>query len=64
MTESLTVRDNRTGAEYEIPIVDGTIKAADLGQIKAQRRRAGPGDLRPRLRQHGLVPQRHHLHRR
>ncbi|MEV4999563.1 citrate synthase [Nocardioides sp. LML1-1-1.1] len=34
MTESLTVRDNRTGAEYEIPIVDGTIKAADLGQIK------------------------------
>ncbi|WP_436701718.1 citrate synthase [Nocardioides sp. BYT-33-1] len=34
MTDSLTVRDNRTGAEYEIPIVDGTIKAADLGQIK------------------------------
>ncbi|MFT4082326.1 MAG: citrate synthase [Nocardioides sp.] len=35
MTESLTVRDNRTGTEYEIPIVDGTIKAAELGQIKA-----------------------------
>jgi citrate synthase len=34
VTDSLTVRDNRTGAEYEIPIVDGTIKAADLGQIK------------------------------
>lgn len=34
MTDSLTVRDNRTGAEYEIPISDGTIKAADLGQIK------------------------------
>ncbi|MCR1784245.1 citrate synthase [Nocardioides carbamazepini] len=34
MTDSLTVRDNRTGAEYEIPIVDGTIKAAELGQIK------------------------------
>ncbi|GAA4812325.1 citrate synthase [Nocardioides caeni] len=34
MTESLTVRDNRTGAEYEIPITDGTIRAADLGQIK------------------------------
>ncbi|WP_460850556.1 citrate synthase [Nocardioides montaniterrae] len=34
MTDSLTVRDNRTGEEYEIPIVDGTIKAADLGQIK------------------------------
>ena len=34
MTESLTVRDNRTGQEYDVPIVDGTIKAADLGQIK------------------------------
>jgi citrate synthase len=34
VTDSLTVRDNRTGAEYEIPIVDGTIKAAELGQIK------------------------------
>jgi citrate synthase len=35
VTDSLTVRDNRTGAEYEIPITDGTIRAADLGQIKA-----------------------------
>src|SRR3954464_10636630 len=32
--QTLTVRDNRTGKEYEIPIADGTIKAADLGQIK------------------------------
>ncbi|UAL30929.1 citrate synthase [Nocardioides rotundus] len=32
--QSLTVRDNRTGQEYDIPITDGTIKAADLGQIK------------------------------
>ena len=32
--ETLTVRDNRTGKEYEIPISDGTIRAADLGQIK------------------------------
>ncbi|MFE4001330.1 citrate synthase [Nocardioides sp. YIM B13467] len=35
MTESLTVRDNRTGVEYDIPITDGTIRAADLGKIKA-----------------------------
>jgi len=35
VTESLTVRDNRTGQEYEVPIVDGTIRAADIGQIKA-----------------------------
>ena len=31
---SLTVRDNRTGAEYDVPIVDGTIRAADLGKIR------------------------------
>src|SRR6478735_11821238 len=34
-TESLTVRDNRTGTEYDVPITDGTIKAADIGKIKA-----------------------------
>ena len=31
---SLTVRDNRTGQEYDVPITDGTIRAADLGQIR------------------------------
>ena len=31
---SLTVRDNRTGKEYQIQISDGAIKAAELGQIK------------------------------
>ena len=35
MTESLTVRDNRTGQEFELPITDGTVRAADLGKIKA-----------------------------
>ncbi|MFA6577053.1 MAG: citrate (Si)-synthase, partial [Nocardioides sp.] len=34
MTDSLTVRDNRTGLEYDVPILDGTIKAADVGKIK------------------------------
>ncbi len=32
---SLTVRDNRTGGEYEIPIERGAIRALDLRQIKA-----------------------------
>jgi citrate synthase len=32
--ETLTVTDNRTGATYEIPIVDETIRATDLRQIK------------------------------
>ncbi len=31
---SLTITDNRTGKEYELPIQDGTIKAMDLRQIK------------------------------
>ena len=35
MTESLTVRDNRTGRDYELPITDGTIRAGDLAAIKA-----------------------------
>jgi len=29
------VRDNRTGLEYDVPITDGTIRASDIGQIKA-----------------------------
>lgn len=31
---SLTITDNRTGKQYELPIEDGTIKAMDLRQIK------------------------------
>jgi citrate synthase len=33
--ETLTVTDNRTGREYTLPIVDGTIRATDLRQISA-----------------------------
>ena len=35
-TSSLTVRDNRTGQEYDVPIVDGAIKAADVGAIRTE----------------------------
>ena len=34
MADTLTITDNRTGKQYEIPIQDGTIRAADLRQIK------------------------------
>ncbi|HEX5473738.1 MAG TPA: citrate synthase [Vicinamibacterales bacterium] len=34
MADTLTVTDNRTGTQYEIPIHDGTIRATDLRQIK------------------------------
>ncbi len=35
MTENqtLTVRDNRTGEEYELPITDGSVRASDFGKI-------------------------------
>ena len=32
--QTLTVTDNRTGRSYELPIVDGSIHATDLRQIK------------------------------
>jgi citrate synthase len=32
--ESLTITDNRTGKQYQLPIENGTIKAMDLRQIK------------------------------
>ena len=32
--DSLTITDNRTGKQYEIPIEHGTIRTADLRQIK------------------------------
>jgi len=33
-TNTLSITDNRTGKSYELPVTDGTIKAADLRQIK------------------------------
>jgi citrate synthase len=38
--DSLSIRDNRTGQEYEIAIADGTIHATDLRQITVD---GGPG---------------------
>jgi citrate synthase len=34
MADTLTITDNRTGKQYEVPIQDGTIKATDLRQVK------------------------------
>jgi citrate synthase len=31
--QTLTVRDNRTGEEFELPITDGTVRASDFGKI-------------------------------
>ena len=35
MADTLTITDNRTGKTYEVPIADGTIRATDLRQIRA-----------------------------
>jgi citrate synthase len=35
MADTLTITDNRTGRQYDVPITDGTIRATDLKQIKA-----------------------------
>jgi len=32
VTDSLTIRDNRTGDEHELPITDGTISAGEFGK--------------------------------
>jgi citrate synthase len=34
MADTLTITDNRTGKQYEIPVQDGAIRAMDLRQIK------------------------------
>jgi citrate synthase len=40
MADTLTITDNRTGTQYEVPIADGAVRATDLRQIKA-----GPDDF-------------------
>ena len=35
MPDTLTITDNRTGKQYEVPIARGSIRAMDLRQIKA-----------------------------
>ena len=34
MADTLTITDNRTGKQYEVPVTDETIRAMDLRQIK------------------------------
>ena len=34
MADTLTITDNRTGKQYEVPVTDDTIRAMDLRQIK------------------------------
>ncbi len=62
--DTLTITDNRTGKTYEVPIEDehdqGDGSPADQG--RGGRLRAD--DLRPRLHEHRLLQEPHHVHRR
>jgi len=39
--DTLSITDNRTGKQYEVPIQDGTVRAADLRQVKVRDDDAG-----------------------
>src|SRR5687767_10562283 len=41
MPDTLTITDNRTGKQYDIPVTDGTIRATDLRQLKVAADDAG-----------------------
>ena len=62
--DTLTITDNRTGKQYQLPIEDGTIRAMDLRQIKVSDDDFGLDDLRPGVHEHRLVQESHHVHRR
>ena len=65
MADTLTITDNRTGKQYEVPITDGTIKATDLRKIKTDDADDfGLMTYDPAFMNTAVVPQPHHLHRR
>jgi citrate synthase len=41
MPDTLTITDNRTGRQYEIPVTEGAIRATDLRQVKVNGDDAG-----------------------
>ena len=62
--DALTIKDERTGRVYEVPIKHGTIRAMDLRQIKT-----GPDDFGlmtydPAFLNTAALHEPHHLHRR
>ncbi|MFP6665009.1 MAG: citrate synthase [Deltaproteobacteria bacterium] len=49
MADSLTITDNRTGQQYELPIQDNTINASDLQQIRVDDETPGLASFDPAL---------------
>ena len=67
---ALEIKDTRTGKSYTVPILppategDTAIRAMDLRPIKVNAGRVRLDDLRPGVHEHGVVQERHHVHRR
>ena len=53
---TLSVTDNRTGQQYEIPISDGTIRSIDLRQIRTDDDDFGLMTYDPAFMNTGVVP--------
>jgi citrate synthase len=49
MADTLTITDNRTGQQYELPIQDNTINATDLNQIRLDEDTPGLASFDPAL---------------
>ena len=64
MADTLTITDNRTGKQYELPIQDGTIRAMDLRQIKTGADDFGLMTYDPAFMNTANCRSAHHLHRR
>ncbi len=41
MPDTLTIKDNRTGKQYELDITNGTIRATDLRKVKVDENDVG-----------------------
>ena len=62
--DALTIRDERTGRVYEVPIAHGTIRATDLRQIKTGPEDFGLMTYDPAFMNTASCAQPHHVHRR
>ena len=62
--DTLSIVDNRTGQQYEIPIKNDTIRALDLRQIKVNDADFGMMSYDPALHEHRVLHQQDHFHRR
>ena len=62
--DSLTITDNRTGKQYEIPVKNDTIRPIDLRQIKVNESDFGMMSYDPVVLEHRVLHQQDHLYRR